>query len=88
MTNEAETITSIVIKCASDVFDTPREDISEKSVIATDLHGDSFDHIEFVMLLEEAFGIEFSDDDVEEIKTISDAVNRVSETLSREEIAA
>jgi acyl carrier protein len=50
-----------------------------------DLGADSLDVVELVMALEEEFGIEVSDDDVENIRTIRDIVEYVS---SRAEAAA
>ena len=40
-----------------------------------DLGADSLDLVELVMALEEEFDVEMPDSDVENIKTVSDAVN-------------
>ncbi len=50
-----------------------------------DLGADSLDVVELVMALEEEFGIEIPDDDVENIRTIKDVVDYV---VARTEAAA
>ena len=40
-----------------------------------DLNADSLDFIEFIAAVEDTFGIEISDVDVEKIQTVQDAVN-------------
>lgn len=44
-----------------------------------DLGADSLDVVELVMGIEEAFGIEVPDDDVENIRTIQDVIQYVRE---------
>ncbi len=41
---------------------------------ADDLNADSLDLVELIMSLEEEFGIEISDEDAENIKTVGDAL--------------
>jgi acyl carrier protein len=50
-----------------------------------DLGADSLDVVELVMAIEEEFGIEIPDDDVENIRTIKDVVDYV---VARSEAAA
>jgi acyl carrier protein len=50
-----------------------------------DLGADSLDVVELVMAIEEEFGIEIPDDDVENIRTIKDVVDYV---VARTEAAA
>ena len=44
-----------------------------------DLNADSLDMVELVMSLEEEFGVEISDDEVENIRTVGDAVEYIEE---------
>lgn len=44
-----------------------------------DLNADSLDMVELVMSLEEEFGVEISDDEVENIRTVGDAVDYIEE---------
>jgi acyl carrier protein len=46
-----------------------------------DLGGDSLDQVEFVMSLEEEFGIEVPDEAAEKIKTVGDAVEYIENNV-------
>ena len=46
-----------------------------------DLGADSLDIVEFIMALEEEFGIEITDEDVEKIVTVKDVVEYISENI-------
>ena len=46
-----------------------------------DLGADSLDIVEFIMALEEEFGIEIPDEDVEKIVTVKDVVEYISENI-------
>ena len=45
------------------------------------LGADSLDIVEFIMALEEEFGIEIPDEDVEKIVTVKDVVEYISENI-------
>lgn len=47
-----------------------------------DLNADSLDMVELVMSLEEEFGIEISDEEVENIRTVGDAVDYIEENTN------
>ena len=53
--------------------------ISLESSLNEDLDADSIDIADVVMDIEEKYGFEFSDEDAENIKTISDLVNIIEE---------
>lgn len=46
--------------------------------IIDDLGADSLDVVEFIMSLEEEFGVEIPDEEAEKIKTVGDVVNYIS----------
>ena len=46
-----------------------------------DLGADSLDIVEFIMALEEEFGTEIPDEDVEKIVTVKDVVEYISENI-------
>lgn len=50
-------------------------EITPSADLVNDLGADSLDIVELVMAFEEAFDIEISDDDEEEIKTVQNAVD-------------
>jgi acyl carrier protein len=54
------------------------EEIMPDSSFQDDLGADSLDLVELVMGFEDEFSIEIPDDDVEQIKTVGDAVNYIS----------
>lgn len=53
--------------------------VTEKASFIDDLGADSLDTVELVMALEEEFGIEISDEDAEQIATLSQAVDYIQE---------
>lgn len=49
-------------------------DVTEEASFVEDLGADSLDIVDFVMALEDEFGIDISDEDAQKIKTVKDAV--------------
>lgn len=54
-------------------------EVHENSSFREDLQADSLDLFEIVMALEDEFGVAISNEDVENIKTVSDAVKYIEE---------
>lgn len=54
-----------------------KETITMDSEIIKDLGADSLDIVEMIMGLEEEFGIEISDEDAVNLKTVGDIVNLI-----------
>jgi acyl carrier protein len=54
------------------------EDVNLEASFVDDLGADSLDIVELVMVLEEAFEIEISDEDAEKMKTVGDAVEYIT----------
>ena len=52
-----------------------------ESSFLDDLGADSLDIVEFIMALEEEFGLEIPDEDVERIVTVKDVVEYISENI-------
>ncbi len=61
----------------TDQLGVDKESLSPEANLLDDLGADSLDVVELVMALEEAFGIEVPDDDVENIRTIGDIVQYI-----------
>jgi len=57
------------------------ESITMETSFTDDLGADSLDLVELVMALEEEFDIEIPNDEIENIKTVSDAVSFLKELL-------
>lgn len=74
-------VTSIVVEQLS----VEESALVPEANLLDDLGADSLDVVELVMALEEEFGIEIPDDDVENIRTIKDVVDYV---VARTEAAA
>jgi acyl carrier protein len=61
--------------------------VDESEVVPTasfveDLNADSLDLVELIMSLEEAFSMEISDEEAENIKSVQDAVDYINEHQS------
>ena len=52
-----------------------------ESSFLDDLGADSLDIVEFIMALEEEFGLEIPDEDVKKIVTVKDVVEYISENI-------
>lgn len=70
-----------VKKAVVEQLDVREEEITEESTFVQDLGADSLEVVEIVMALEEAFSIEIPDDEVDQIKTVGDAVQFIESKL-------
>ncbi|SFB69425.1 acyl carrier protein [Brevinema andersonii] len=50
-------------------------DVTETATFIEDLGADSLDIVDFVMALEEEFGVDIPDEEAQKIKTVKDAVD-------------
>ncbi len=55
-------------------------EISLDSNIGEDLGADSLDVVDLIMTIEDEYGIEISDEDVEKVKTVGDFVKYIEDT--------
>ena len=55
------------------------EKVTEDAEFIGDLNADSLDLVEVIMAMEQEFGVEISDEDAENIRTVGDAVRYISE---------
>lgn len=74
-------ITKKIINIIITQFNVPEKDITMETSFRDDLNADSLDLVELVMALEDEFGLEVDDEDVELIKTVGDAKNYIKGKL-------
>lgn len=67
-----------VRKVVVNALSVKEEEVVESASFEEDLGADSLDVVELAMALEEEFGIDIPDDDVNSIKTVGDAVKYIS----------
>lgn len=66
-------------KMISDQFGVDEELIKKESSFMEDLAADSLDIVEFIMNIEEKFGVKISDDDIETFNNVEDVVQYILE---------
>ena len=59
-----------------------RDDVKLSSSFIEDLGADSLDSVELVMAFEEEFGLEISDDEADNMKTVADTVNYIQQHVT------
>jgi len=68
-------------KCAVEVLSVSDDQVTEDAKFGDDLDADSLDLVELVMALEEEFGIEVPEEDLEGIETVGQAFSLVTNKL-------
>ena len=64
-------------KCAVDVLSVDPDKVTPEASFGDDLEADSLDLVELVMVLEEEFGVEVPEGEVEGIKTVGQAYDLI-----------
>jgi acyl carrier protein len=57
------------------------DQITNEAKFAEDLKADSLDTVELVMALEDEFGLDIPDEEAENIKTVQNAIDYISEKM-------
>jgi acyl carrier protein len=68
------TLEERVIKLVMEQLDVTKEECVPEASFIDDLGADSLDLVELIMEMEEAFGIEIADEELEKIRTIKDVI--------------
>lgn len=66
-------------KILAEQFSMNEDDINMETSFAEDIGADSLDLVELVMALEQEFDLEIDDEEVENIKTVGDAVRYIKD---------
>ena len=64
-------------KCAVDVVSVDADKVVPSALFGDDLDADSLDLVELVMALEEEFGVEVPEKEIEDIKTVGQAYDLI-----------
>lgn len=65
----------------AEVLQVEVSDVTEDKNFETDLGADSLDRVEIVMGFEDRFGISIPDDEIEGIKTVGEAFEKIKELV-------
>lgn len=63
-------LTNRLIEITSEILDTDRETVTSSARFVEDLGADSMECVELMIAIEDAFGIEFADDEVPALTTV------------------
>ena len=65
-------------------FNVDDKNINLETSFRDDLNADSLDLVELIMALEDEFGLEIEDEDLDSIKTVGDAVKYIKDNLGED----
>ncbi len=68
-------------KCAVEVLSVPEDKVVPEARFGDDLDADSLDLVELVMALEEEFGVEVPEEELEGVETVGQAYNLIAGKL-------
>ncbi len=74
-----KTIDRRVIEIIVEQLGVSEEEVTPEAHFIDDLGADSLDLVELIMAMEEAFGMEISDEKAEKIQTVQDAITYITE---------
>ncbi len=69
------TLEEKVIKLVTEQLDVTQEQCVPEASFIDDLGADSLDLVELIMEMEEVFGVEIADEELEKIRTIKDVID-------------
>ena len=84
MSSIAERVKEIIVN----KLGVSEEEVKEDASFVEDLGADSLDIVELIMDMEEEFNIEIPDEDAEQIRTVGEAINYITEKAESEEASS
>jgi len=78
---EREKIFQELKKILKDTVTVEEEEITMESDLVNDLNLDSLDLVDLALSVEQVFGFEFSDEQLQQIKTVKDVVDIIESNL-------
>jgi len=72
-----------IIDVIASQMNIPKENITRDSSFKEDIGADSLDIFEIINTLEEEFGLEFSNEDAESIKTVGQAADYIQKAINK-----
>ncbi len=75
----SETVFERLQKILAEQLEIDEQDINRDSELVDDLGADSLDIVDLVMSIEDEFAIEVPDEEIEQLKTVGDAVKYIEE---------
>ena len=83
MSLSTEEITQKVKKIIAEQLGKSEDEIQEEASFLNDLGADSLDVVEMIMLLEEEFDTDISDEEAEKIQTVKEAIDYIAARLEQ-----
>lgn len=80
--SKQEEIAARVIETIAAQLELPAEEISPASTFTEDLKADSLAVMELVLALEDAFDVQASDDEIDWMRTVKDAIKFVEQRVA------
>jgi acyl carrier protein len=63
----------------SEQLEVDADSVTPETKLGEDLNADSLDIVEMLMALEDEFGVDIPDEEIEKMKTVGDVVNYIQE---------
>ena len=83
MENQSRDISTEVIKLLCDLLSLKKHQVTGEKLLMEELGADHFDKVEIALALEDEWDIEINDDEIDNLKTVSNCIGIVEEKTQR-----